>query len=111
MKTILRCSAPTRFALALAGGATLAFQQGAPRGFDRVLLLESTSETSASASLGDVDGNGLTVGGNPLSCRQSSKPRRTSLRNRFPAAVRGLTWSFRIWYSCTPLVRYSYIIS
>ncbi len=58
MKTILRGSAPTRFALALAGGATLALQQGAPRGFDRVLLLESTSETSASASLGDVDGNG-----------------------------------------------------
>ena len=58
MKTILRGSAPTRFALALAGGATLALQQGAPRGFDRVLFLESTSETSASASLGDVDGNG-----------------------------------------------------
>lgn len=58
MKTILFGSAPTRFALALAGGATLALQQAAPRGFDRVLLLESTSETSASASLGDVDGNG-----------------------------------------------------
>lgn len=29
-----------------------------PRTFDRMLLLESTSETSASVSLGDVDGNG-----------------------------------------------------
>jgi hypothetical protein len=33
-------------------------QGGAPRTYDRVLLLESTSETSASVSIGDIDGNG-----------------------------------------------------
>jgi len=58
MKTNRSGSAPAFFALALVGSATLALQQGAPRAFDRVLLLESTSETSASVSLGDVDGNG-----------------------------------------------------
>lgn len=39
------------------GGAVLAMQGAARRSFDRVLLLESTSETSASVSLGDIDGN------------------------------------------------------
>ena len=33
-------------------------QDNTLRSFDRVLLLESTSETSASVSIGDVDGNG-----------------------------------------------------
>jgi hypothetical protein len=50
-------------ALSLIGGALFALpasvgQGTAPRAFDRVLLLESTSETSASVSIGDVDGNG-----------------------------------------------------
>ncbi len=31
---------------------------GEPRSFDRMLLLETTSDSSASVSLGDVDGNG-----------------------------------------------------
>lgn len=39
-------------------GTAVAIQGGAPRTFERVLLLESTSETSASVSIGDVDGNG-----------------------------------------------------
>lgn len=43
--------------LGATGSAALARQPGAPRVFDRVLLLESTSETSASVSLGDIDGN------------------------------------------------------
>lgn len=47
-----------RIALSVAVGVTLAVQGTAPRNFDRVLLLESTSETSASVSIGDVDGNG-----------------------------------------------------
>ena len=45
-------------ALCLAGGVAIAAQEGARRAFERVLLLESTSETSASVSLGDVDGDG-----------------------------------------------------
>ncbi|HEX4932045.1 MAG TPA: VCBS repeat-containing protein [Gemmatimonadaceae bacterium] len=54
---LLRSGAPSLLALCVAGGATLAVQEGAHRTFERVLLLESTSETSASVSLGDVDGN------------------------------------------------------
>lgn len=50
-------TAPVFFALVLAGGTTLTVQETAARKFDRVLLLESTSETSASVSLGDIDGN------------------------------------------------------
>jgi hypothetical protein len=53
-----RVLAPALFATVFAGGATSVPQGVAPRTFDRVLLLESTSETSASVSLGDVDGNG-----------------------------------------------------
>ena len=45
-------------ALCVAGSAAVASQAGIPRTFSRVLLLETTSETSASVSLGDVDGNG-----------------------------------------------------
>lgn len=45
------------FALGMAGTAAVASQASAPRSFDRVLLLETTSETSASVSLGDIDGN------------------------------------------------------
>lgn len=44
-------------ALGLSGNAAVARQSSAPRTFDRVLLLETTSETSASVSLGDIDGN------------------------------------------------------
>ncbi len=43
--------------LCATGSTALTRQSGAPRVFDRVLLLESTSETSASVSLGDIDGN------------------------------------------------------
>lgn len=43
---------------ALAGSAFLVGPTSATRSFDRVLLLETTSETSASVSIGDVDGNG-----------------------------------------------------
>lgn len=42
--------------IVVASAAFTAQQNG--RAFDRVLLLESTSETSASVSLGDLDGNG-----------------------------------------------------
>jgi hypothetical protein len=42
----------------LLGGALWLGPIAAPRNFDRVLLLETTSETSASVSIGDVDGNG-----------------------------------------------------
>lgn len=49
--------ASTAVALCIAGSAAFASQAGAPRAFDRVLLLETTSETSASVSLGDIDGN------------------------------------------------------
>ena len=52
-----RSPAPALFALFFAGGTALAIQGTAARTFDRVLLLESTSETSASVSLGDIDGN------------------------------------------------------
>lgn len=45
-------------ALSVAGSAALASQSSGPRVFNRVVLLETTSETSASVSLGDVDGNG-----------------------------------------------------
>lgn len=45
-------------ALGLTAGAAIAVQGGAPRTFERVLLLESTSETSASVSIGDIDANG-----------------------------------------------------
>jgi hypothetical protein len=48
--------------LALLGCALIALpargQVSEPRSFKRVLLLESTSETSASVSIGDVDANG-----------------------------------------------------
>lgn len=44
--------------MVLLGGALLVGPNTAPRSFDRVLLLETTSETSASVSIGDVDGNG-----------------------------------------------------
>jgi hypothetical protein len=48
--------------MALIGGALVALlargQGNELRSFDRVLLLESTSETSASVSIGDVDANG-----------------------------------------------------
>lgn len=48
--------------MALLGCALLALPAGGqgngPRSFNRVLLLESTSETSASVSIGDVDANG-----------------------------------------------------
>lgn len=44
--------------LVLTGSAFLVGPTAAPRSFDRVLLLENTSETSASVSIGDVDGNG-----------------------------------------------------
>jgi hypothetical protein len=50
-------TAPAFVALVFAGGTALAFQGTATRAFDRVLLLESTSETSASVSLGDIDGD------------------------------------------------------
>ena len=50
-------TAPVCFVLVLAGGRTLTVQETTARKFDRVLLLESTSETSASVSLGDIDGN------------------------------------------------------
>lgn len=40
------------------GSIAAAGQAQVTRAFSRVLLLESTSETSASVSLGDVDGNG-----------------------------------------------------
>jgi hypothetical protein len=46
------------FSLALTGGFALAIQGAATRTFDRVQLVESTSETSASVSIGDIDGNG-----------------------------------------------------
>lgn len=45
-------------ALIIAGGVVFALQSAALRTFDRVTLVESTSETSASVSIGDVDGNG-----------------------------------------------------
>ena len=48
--------------LALLGWALIALpargEGREPRSFSRVLLLESTSETSASVSIGDVDANG-----------------------------------------------------
>jgi len=48
--------------MALIGGAFFALlargQGNELRSFDRVLLLESTGETSAGVSLGDVDANG-----------------------------------------------------
>lgn len=48
--------------LALLGCALIALpargQGREPRSFSRVLLLESTSETSASVSIGDVDADG-----------------------------------------------------
>ncbi len=43
--------------LCATGSAAMARQTSAHRVFERVLLLESTSETSASVSLGDIDGN------------------------------------------------------
>ncbi len=49
---------PALFALFFTAGAAVTFQGSGVRTFDRVLLLESTSETSASVSIGDVDGNG-----------------------------------------------------
>lgn len=45
-------------ALVITGGIALAIQGAATRTFDRVQLVESTSETSASVSIGDIDGNG-----------------------------------------------------
>ena len=45
-------------ALVIAGGIALAIQGAPTRTFDRVQLVESTSETSASVSIGDIDGNG-----------------------------------------------------
>ena len=48
----------TVFAAFGLAGTAIAIQGGAPRTFARVLLLESTSETSASISIGDIDGNG-----------------------------------------------------
>ena len=48
----------TVFAAFGLAGTAIAIQGGAPRTFERVLLLESTSETSASVSIGDIDGNG-----------------------------------------------------
>lgn len=44
--------------LCVAASAAVASQPSAPRVFARVLLLETTSETSASVSLGDIDNNG-----------------------------------------------------
>ncbi|MCA2988530.1 MAG: VCBS repeat-containing protein [Gemmatimonas sp.] len=44
--------------LCVAASAAVASQTSAPRVFARVLLLETTSETSASVSLGDIDNNG-----------------------------------------------------
>jgi len=44
--------------LCVAASAAVASQASAPRVFARVLLLETTSETSASVSLGDIDNNG-----------------------------------------------------
>ena len=46
------------FALSLTSFPAHVDRRAEPRAFDRVQLLESTSETSASASLGDVDRNG-----------------------------------------------------
>lgn len=56
-------NSPIRPLLALLGWALIALPRLAGQGpalpsFDRVLLLEATSETSASVSIGDVDGNG-----------------------------------------------------
>jgi len=56
-----RAAAPASlaaFALCLAGSAALTLQGSAPRTFGRVLLLEPAGETSASVSIGDIDGNG-----------------------------------------------------
>ncbi|MFY7922378.1 MAG: hypothetical protein ACOVSI_08185, partial [Gemmatimonas sp.] len=49
--------ASTALALCVAGSPAVALQTSALRVFERVLLLETTSETSASVSLGDIDGN------------------------------------------------------
>ena len=49
--------ASTALAMCVAASAAVASQTSAPRVFGRVLLLETTSETSASVSLGDIDGN------------------------------------------------------
>ena len=55
-------SPPVGPMMALIGGALVALlargQGNELRSFDRVLLLESTSETSAGVSIGDVDANG-----------------------------------------------------
>ncbi len=63
MPFVDRCSAnlPRVCAFAFLGmmsGTTVHAQVAPLRAFDRVLLLESTSETSASVSIGDVDRNG-----------------------------------------------------
>jgi len=49
---------PVVLALALLASPAAPGQGPAPRSFDRQLLLEMTSETSASVSLGDIDGDG-----------------------------------------------------
>ena len=49
---------PLIAALVFVAAPTPFAQSAAPRSFERVQLLETTSETSASVSLGDVDGNG-----------------------------------------------------
>ena len=53
----LHRNTPVFVAMVFAGGTAVTVQEVATRTFDRVLLLESTSETSASVSLGDIDGN------------------------------------------------------
>ncbi|MEQ1690614.1 MAG: VCBS repeat-containing protein [Gemmatimonas sp.] len=53
----LKRRTPAFVAMVFAGGTALSIQETTVRTFDRVLLLESTSETSASVSLGDIDGN------------------------------------------------------
>ena len=55
-RSILRSTAIVAIALGLAGAGRQ--QAAAPRSFNSVVALETTSEASANVSMGDLDGDG-----------------------------------------------------